>query len=67
VTAGTHHVLAVGSEGDVFSWGQGSRGQLGLGTDDNQLATYFYLLSYCTGIAKSFEFRHYSFMFVWER
>lgn len=36
LAAGPQHVLAVGSEGQVFSWGQGSYGRLGLGTDDNQ-------------------------------
>jgi len=38
LAAGPQHVLAVGSEGQVFSWGQGSHGRLGLGTDnsDNQ-------------------------------
>jgi len=36
LTAGPLHVLAVGSEGDVYSWGQGSHGRLGLGTEENQ-------------------------------
>jgi len=36
LAAGPQHVLAVGSEGQVFSWGQGSYGRLGLSTDDNQ-------------------------------
>jgi len=35
LAAGPHHVVAVGSEGKVFSWGQGSHGRLGLGTDEN--------------------------------
>jgi len=39
LAAGPQHVLAVGSEGQVFSWGQGSHGRLGLGTDDNQYVT----------------------------
>ena len=39
LAAGPQHVLAIGSEGQVFSWGQGSHGRLGLGTDDNQYVT----------------------------
>ena len=36
LAAGPQHVLAVSSDGQVFSWGQGSYGRLGLGNDDNQ-------------------------------
>jgi len=39
LAAGPQHVLAVGSEGQVFSWGQGAHGRLGLGTDSNQYVT----------------------------
>ncbi|KAK7492848.1 hypothetical protein BaRGS_00015986, partial [Batillaria attramentaria] len=35
VTCGPRHVAVVGREGGVFCWGQGDRGQLGLGTEDS--------------------------------
>ena len=36
VTCGAQHVVAVGSEGEVFTWGKGADGRLGLGTEDDQ-------------------------------
>ena len=36
IACGSSHVVAVGSKGEVFSWGQGADGRLGLGTDDSQ-------------------------------
>ena len=36
VACGTKHVVVVGSEGEVFSWGRGADGRLGLGTEDDQ-------------------------------
>ena len=47
LAAGPQHVLAVGSEGQVFSWGQGSHGRLGLGTDDNQYVIKLLSFWYC--------------------
>ena len=41
LAAGPQHVIAVGSEGQVFSWGQGLYGGLGLGTDDKQYVLQF--------------------------
>jgi len=35
IAAGPQHVVAVGSDGEVFTWGQGANGRLGLATDDN--------------------------------
>ncbi|XP_041376669.1 uncharacterized protein LOC121389122 [Gigantopelta aegis] len=35
IACGTSHVVAVGSKGEVFSWGQGADGRLGLGSDEN--------------------------------
>ena len=31
VSAGAHHALAITSSGELYSWGDGSHGQLGLG------------------------------------
>ena len=36
IASGPHHVVAIGSEGEVFSWGSGADGRLGLGTEDDQ-------------------------------
>lgn len=36
IGCGQQHVVVVGRDGDVYSWGQGQRGQLGLGTEDCQ-------------------------------
>ncbi|XP_071139970.1 uncharacterized protein [Mytilus edulis] len=36
VACGKKHVVVVGSEGEVFSWGCGADGRLGLGNDDDQ-------------------------------
>ena len=38
VAAGSHHSIAVTSEGALFSWGCGSQGQLGLGDRDGRLS-----------------------------
>nr|XP_060612648.1 serine/threonine-protein kinase Nek8 [Anolis sagrei ordinatus] len=35
VASGASHVLAVSTEGEVFSWGRGDNGRLGLGTQDS--------------------------------
>ena len=36
VACGTSHVVVVGSQGEVFAWGNGTDGKLGLGMEDNQ-------------------------------
>ncbi|XP_052219827.1 uncharacterized protein LOC127837054 isoform X2 [Dreissena polymorpha] len=35
VACGPAHVVVVGSKGEIFSWGNGVSGRLGLGTEDN--------------------------------
>ncbi|ESO84092.1 hypothetical protein LOTGIDRAFT_54111, partial [Lottia gigantea] len=35
VTCGPNHVVGVSSTGEVYTWGQGSDGKLGLGDDEN--------------------------------
>ena len=35
VACGTGHVVIVGSQGDVYSWGRGSLGRLGLGNEED--------------------------------
>ncbi|GAB5361018.1 hypothetical protein AAMO2058_000678300 [Amorphochlora amoebiformis] len=36
IAAGEFHALALDAQGDVYSWGSGSFGRLGLGTEHNQ-------------------------------
>ncbi|KAL3886394.1 hypothetical protein ACJMK2_026392 [Sinanodonta woodiana] len=36
LACGPHHVAVVGAEGEVFSWGMGADGRLGLGNEDDQ-------------------------------
>lgn len=36
ISCGSKHVVVVGSEGEVLTWGCGADGRLGLGTEDNQ-------------------------------
>ncbi|KAK7101348.1 hypothetical protein V1264_024139 [Littorina saxatilis] len=36
VSCGGHHMAVVEREGEVYCWGQGDKGQLGLGSEDNQ-------------------------------
>ncbi|XP_062601424.1 uncharacterized protein LOC134263131 isoform X2 [Saccostrea cucullata] len=36
ISCGSKHVAAVGSEGEVLTWGCGADGRLGLGNEDNQ-------------------------------
>ena len=36
VACGKDHVVVVGSEGEVFAWGSGADGKLGLGNEENQ-------------------------------
>lgn len=36
ISCGSMHVVVVGSEGEVLTWGCGADGRLGLGTEDNQ-------------------------------
>ena len=36
VGCGKNHVVVVGSEGEVFAWGNGGDGKLGLGNEENQ-------------------------------
>lgn len=35
MAAGPHHVVAVGNDGEVFTWGRGANGRLGRESDDN--------------------------------
>ena len=35
IAAGPQHVVAVGSESEVFAWGRGDGGRLGLGNDED--------------------------------
>lgn len=35
VACGPSHVVVVGSEGEIFAWGQGAGGRLGLGNEEN--------------------------------
>ncbi|XP_033116880.1 uncharacterized protein LOC117116878 isoform X2 [Anneissia japonica] len=35
IDCGPHHVVAVGADGEVFSWGVGKDGRLGLGDEEN--------------------------------
>ncbi|XP_053387860.1 uncharacterized protein LOC123541853 [Mercenaria mercenaria] len=35
VACGPSHVVVVGSEGEIFAWGQGADGRLGLGNEEN--------------------------------
>ena len=35
VAAGPQHVVAVGSDGEVYTWGCGIDGRLGLGDEEN--------------------------------
>ena len=44
VACGPSHVVVVGSEGEIFSWGNGASGRLGLGTEENQYAVFIYYL-----------------------
>ena len=36
ISCGPYHVVAVGADGEVFSWGSGKYGQLGLGDEEDQ-------------------------------
>ena len=35
IACGTEHVAIVGNSGDVYTWGNGAYGKLGLGSEDN--------------------------------
>ena len=35
IAAGPQHVVAVGSDSEVFAWGRGDGGRLGLGNDED--------------------------------
>ena len=35
VTCGPEHVVVVGSKGDVYAWGRGKSGRLGLGNEED--------------------------------
>ena len=35
VACGPEHVVVVGSQGDVYAWGRGSEGRLGLGHEED--------------------------------
>ena len=35
LSCGTQHVVVVGAEGDVYSWGRGEGGRLGHGNEDD--------------------------------
>lgn len=43
VASGLHHVAAVGSDGEIFSWGKGADGRLGLGSEENKLVCQTYM------------------------
>ena len=36
ISSGPEHVVAVGADGEVFSWGLGKDGRLGLGDEVDQ-------------------------------
>ena len=38
VVCGSEHTACLTSLGDVFTWGKGSHGQLGIGTTDSQIS-----------------------------
>ena len=35
VSCGSEHVVVVGGQGDLYSWGRGAGGRLGLGTEED--------------------------------
>ena len=35
IGCGSEHVVVVGGQGDVYAWGRGSQGRLGLATEDD--------------------------------
>ena len=35
IAAGAQHVVVVGSDSEVFAWGRGGDGRLGLGNDED--------------------------------
>ena len=35
IACGSHHVVAVGNDGDVYAWGKGEGGRLGLGHEED--------------------------------
>lgn len=37
IACGANHVVVVGTRGEVYTWGDGTYGKLGLGNDDNHL------------------------------
>ena len=39
LSCGQHHVVVVGSEGEVYSWGKGEGGRLGQGTEEDWSVT----------------------------
>ncbi|XP_078620370.1 uncharacterized protein LOC144887197 [Branchiostoma floridae x Branchiostoma japonicum] len=38
ISCGPHHVVAVGSDGEVFAWGRGKHGCLGLGDEEDHFS-----------------------------
>lgn len=36
LACGASHVVAVGSDGEIFAWGKNDHGQLGLGDDESE-------------------------------
>ncbi len=49
VACGPEHVVVVGSQGDVYAWGRGSEGRLGLGHEED---TYLPQVRFRPTIAK---------------
>lgn len=41
VAAGSHHSLALTSEGEIYAWGQNNCGQVGNGSTNNQVNSHF--------------------------
>lgn len=44
IACGSSHSLCLSDEGEVFSWGEGEQGQLGLGEDYQQEQPPYYVL-----------------------
>jgi hypothetical protein len=58
VACGPEHVVVVGSQGDVYAWGRGSEGRLGLGhEEDTYLPQVHYKLTMATLICQKIKLK----------